>query len=58
MRLRDADIQRSKVYVITGGHTYRYNIEVLNRFGEYHVEGLSMIDGSLYLTLKEHKRVN
>lgn len=53
MRLREADIQRSKVYVIADGHTHRYDIEVLCRFGEYHLTGLSIVDGNLYLTLTE-----
>lgn len=53
MRLTDVDIQRSKVYVVVEGHTYRYGVVILCRFGEYKVSMLSIVNGYVYITLEE-----
>lgn len=51
MKLKDIEVQRSKVYVIANGHTYCYESDILARFGGYQVNGLSIINGIVYITV-------
>jgi len=51
MKLNDIEIKGSKVYVVANGHTYRYEKEVLEKYGNFFVENISIINGSVFLTL-------
>lgn len=53
MKLKDIEIQRSKVYVINGNGTFRYGIMILGSMGECEVIGIHIINGSVYIEVKE-----
>lgn len=52
MKLKDVDIQCSKVYVTNGNGTFRYGIMILDSFGECEVIGLHVVNGNVYIEVK------
>lgn len=53
MKLKDIEVQRSKVYVTIGKSTFRYGIMILGSFGDFEVVGIHIINGSVYIEVKE-----
>lgn len=53
MKLKDIEVQRSKVYITNGCSTFRYGIMTLGTFGNYEVVGIHVICGNVYIEVKE-----
>lgn len=55
MKLKDVEIQRSKVYVTDGRHTMSFNIGTLDIYGDYEVVELHVICGNVYIEVRRNK---
>ena len=53
MKLKEIEVQRSKVYVTNGNGTFRYGIITLGSLGECEVVGIHIISGCVYIEVKE-----
>lgn len=55
MKLKDVEVQRSKVYVNDGKHTVPYSITALGMYGEYEVIHLFVLQGKVYIEVRGGK---
>ena len=53
MRLKSVLVQGGiegmTVYVEAGGYTHPYSPDIVKRYGDYHVNGLNIINGNVYI---------